>query len=54
MTVATDKSKVSVYMDSELKKDLEALAKEEGRSVSNLLERLATQAVKDAKQEGKI
>ncbi|WP_250125519.1 ribbon-helix-helix protein, CopG family [Chroococcidiopsis sp. CCMEE 29] len=54
MTVATDKSKVSVYMDADLKRKLEALAKEEGRSVSNLLERLAVQAVKDAEQEGRI
>ncbi|AFY86690.1 MAG: hypothetical protein N4J56_002496 [Chroococcidiopsis sp. SAG 2025] len=47
MAVATDKSRVTIYIPDHLKQYLEAWAKEDGRSVSNLVERLLTQAVKE-------
>ncbi len=54
MTLATDKRKASVYMDEDLKNDLEKLAKVESRSVSNLIELLCKEAVVKAKREGRI
>ncbi|MEM8777437.1 MAG: ribbon-helix-helix protein, CopG family [Cyanobacteria bacterium P01_G01_bin.49] len=40
MTVATDKTRVSTYIDAELKKKAEIEAKKEGRSLSNFIEQL--------------
>ena len=54
MALATDKKKASVYMDEDLKGDLEKLAKVERRSVSNLIELLCAEAVERAKKEGRI
>ncbi|URD50733.1 hypothetical protein [Chroococcidiopsis sp. CCNUC1] len=52
--MATDKKKLSVYVTEEVRKDLEALAKLESRSISNLLESLGKEAVRKARKEGKI
>jgi predicted transcriptional regulator len=54
MTVATSKPKVSVYIDPDLKEDLEALAKIRKRSVSNLIEVLCQEEVDRAKKSGEI
>jgi hypothetical protein len=50
----TNKGKVGVYVDMEVKRDLEALAASESRSVSNFVELLIKDAVSKAKAEGKI
>jgi hypothetical protein len=53
--MTTKRPKVMVYLDDEqLKADLEALAAFEGRSLSNLFNRLAKNAVEQAKTEGYI
>jgi CopG-like RHH_1 or ribbon-helix-helix domain, RHH_5 len=53
--MTTKRPKVMVYLDDEqLKTDLEALAAFEGRSLSNLFNRLAKNAVEQAKAEGSI
>jgi hypothetical protein len=54
-SMTTKRPKVMVYLDDEqLKADLEALAAFEGRSLSNLFNRLAKNAVEQAKSEGYI
>ena len=40
MTVATDKPKVSVYLEPELKVEAEQAAKNDGRSLSNWIREL--------------
>jgi len=40
MTVATDKTRVSTYIDQDLKDLAEAAASKEGRSLSNYIEQL--------------
>lgn len=50
----TNKGKVGVYLDKDLKADLEKLAASESRSVSNFVELLIKDAVTKAKDEGKI
>jgi CopG-like RHH_1 or ribbon-helix-helix domain, RHH_5 len=53
--MTTKRPKVMVYLDDEqLKADLEALAAYEGRSLSNLFNRLAKNAVEQAKADGYI
>ena len=53
--MTTKRPKVMVYLDDEqLKADLEALAAFEGRSLSNLFNRLAKNAVEQAKAGGYI
>ena len=53
--MTTKRPKVMVYLDDEqLKADLEALAAFEGRSLSNLFNRLAKNAIEQAKAEGYI
>ena len=54
MTVATDKIRVSTYVDSSLKAQAEKLAKSQKRSFSNLLEVLLEQAVAEAVEKGVI
>ena len=54
MTVATDKIRVSTYVDPFLKAQAEKLAKSQKRSFSNLLEVLLEQAVADAVEKGVI
>lgn len=54
-SMTTKRPKVMVYLDDEqLKADLEALAAFEGRSLSNLFNRLAKNAVEQAKAKGSI
>ena len=53
--MTTKRPKVMVYLDDDqLKADLEALASFEGRSLSNLFNRLAKTAIEQAKAEGRI
>ena len=52
MTLATDKTKVSSYMDGELVRQIRVLAAMEGHSVSGYLESLAKREVEQAKQKG--
>lgn len=52
--VATDKSKLMVYLDPEYKRLLEKLAEHHSRSMSNLVEVLVKQAVDQAVKEGLI
>lgn len=54
MTVATDKVRVSTYIEDELKPKLEMLAKVRKRSVSNLIEVLCQEAVDRAEKEGEL
>ena len=52
--MATDKKRMSLYIDELLKADLEALAKVERRSVNNVIELLCEDAVNEAKKQGRI
>lgn len=52
MTLATNKTKVSSYMDGELVRQIRVLAAMEGHSVSGYLESLAKREVKRAKEKG--
>lgn len=52
MVLATDKTKVSSYMDGELVRQIRVLAAMEGRSVSGYLESLAKREVERAKEKG--
>ncbi|MBD2316704.1 ribbon-helix-helix domain-containing protein [Phormidium tenue] len=54
MTVATDKVRVSTYIEDGLKPKLELLAKVRKRSVSNLIEVLCQEAVDKAEKEGEL
>lgn len=46
--------KVITYLPEDLKKDLDALAKAESRTLSNMLKVLVEEAVAKAKEEGRI
>ncbi|MBD2308870.1 hypothetical protein H6G17_25720 [Chroococcidiopsis sp. FACHB-1243] len=52
--MATDKKKLSVYVDESLRKEIETLAKVESRSISNLFEALAQEAIRKARKEGRM
>ncbi|MEP0872756.1 ribbon-helix-helix protein, CopG family [Trichocoleus desertorum AS-A10] len=52
--VTTDKKRVSLYVDEELKADLELLAKARKRSLSNLIEVICQEAVDEAKKRGEL
>ena len=54
MTVATDKVRVSTYIEDALKPRLELLAKRRKRSVSNLIEVLCQEAIDKAKKDGEL
>ncbi|WP_413176502.1 hypothetical protein [Anabaena azotica] len=54
MAVATDKTRVSTYIEQKLKDDAEKVAKNQGRSLSNYIEQLIKQDVARAKQQGEI
>ena len=54
MTVATDKRKISAYLEDSLKGKAERLAQLEKRSLSNLVEVLLQQAVDKAELEGRL
>lgn len=48
MAVGKDKVGVLVNMDKELKAKLESLAKDDGRSLTNLINKILTDYVEDA------
>ena len=52
MTLATDKTKVSSYMDSDLVRQIRVLAAMEGHSISSYLESLAKREVEQARAKG--
>lgn len=54
MTLATDKCRVSTYITEEVKSELEKLARVRDRSVSNLIERIIKEEIKEAKAKGEI
>lgn len=54
MAVATDKRKISAYLDSDVLDEAQKLAKLESRSLSSLVEVLLKEAIRKAKQEGKL
>lgn len=50
MAVGKDKVGVLVNMDKELKSKLESLAKNDGRSLTNLINKILTDYVEDAQK----
>ncbi|MBE9057577.1 hypothetical protein [Sphaerospermopsis sp. LEGE 08334] len=52
--MATDKIRVSTYIQQTLKEEAEKIADRQGRSLSNYIEQLIKQDVARAKQEGEI
>lgn len=52
MVVATDKPKVSVYLEPELKVKAEEAAKKDGRSLSNWIRELIRREVEDEEGDG--
>lgn len=52
--VATDKKRISVYLDEDLKLELEKLSKTMKRSLSNLIEITCQERVDKAKKSGEI
>jgi predicted HicB family RNase H-like nuclease len=54
MAVATDKTRVSTYIDQRLKELAEKVAASQGRSLSNYIEQLIKQDVIRAQKEGEI
>ena len=51
LSMATNKSRVSFVIPNETKKELEKIAKLEGRSVSNYVLYVVKKAIAEAKQE---
>ena len=50
MAVGKDKVGVLVNMDKELKTKLESIAKDDGRSLTNLINKILTDYVEDAQK----
>lgn len=50
MAVSKDKIGVLVNMDKELKSKLEQLAKEDGRSLTNLINKILSSYIEDAQK----
>ena len=50
MPVATDKKRVSLYLDEEIYEGLRRLAKERRRSLSNLIEYLCAAEIEKARE----
>ena len=50
MAVGKDKVGILVNMDKELKAKLESLAKDDGRSLTNLINKILTDYVEDAQK----
>ncbi len=50
MAVGKDKVGVLVNMDKELKAKLESIAKDDGRSLTNLINKILTDYVEDAQK----
>jgi hypothetical protein len=53
-TLASKLPRVAVYLDADMKKDLETLAKLDKRSVSNLIYAWVVDNIESAKREGKL
>jgi predicted transcriptional regulator len=53
-SVPTDKPRVTVYLDEDVKTDLEKLAEAYDRPVSNYVLRLIKQAIADGREKGLI
>jgi len=54
MTMSTDKIRVSTYVEPELKRQAERLARIQKRSFSNLLEVMLEQSIAEAIEKGLI
>lgn len=54
MTVATDKKKISAYLDDELKDSAESLAKARGMSLSTLIAFVLSKEVREARKTGEL
>ena len=54
MTVATEKKKISAYLDEDLKLDADALAKARRISLSTLIAMVLDNEVKKARDKGEI
>lgn len=54
MTLATDKKKISAYLDEDLKDAAEALAKSRGMSLSTLVAFLLSKEVREARKTGEV
>ncbi len=52
--VATSKKRISLYLDEELKYELEKLAKARKRSLSNLIEVICEKELTEAKSKGEV
>ena len=50
MAIGKDKTGVLVNMDKELKAKLESLAKDDGRSLTNLINKILTDYVEEAQK----
>ena len=50
MAVGKDKASVLVNMDKELKAKLESIAKDDGRSLTNLINKILTDYVEEAQK----
>jgi metal-responsive CopG/Arc/MetJ family transcriptional regulator len=53
MALATDKTRISVYLEPDLKRKAEVLAKKQKRSLSNFIEILVQGAVDEDEQSSK-
>ena len=53
-TLPSKLPRVAVYLDADMKKDLETLAKLDKRSVSNLIYAWVVDNIESAKREGKL
>ena len=54
MTVATDKKKISAYLEEDLKDDADALAKSRRMSLSTLIAVLLDKEIKEARRSGEL
>ena len=52
MAIGKDKVGVLVNMDKELKAKLESIAKDDGRSLTNLINKILTDYVEDTHKQG--
>ena len=52
--VVTNKKRITLYIDEDIKAEVEKLAKFHNRSASNFIESLCAEAIRKAKQEGII
>ena len=54
MTLATDKRKVSAYLEESVKDKADRLARLESRSLSSLIEILLKEAIRRAEEDGRL